>query len=73
MDRTINFIAGFMMGGLVAGGITLLVAPRSGRQTQAEIRHRIDLILEEGKRAAAERRAEMEAQFAEARRMPREY
>lgn len=73
MGRTINFIAGFVVGGFVGGGIALLVAPRSGRQTQAEIRHRVDLILEEGKRAAAERRAEMEAQFAEARRMPREY
>jgi hypothetical protein len=32
----------------------------------------VNLIMEEGKRAAAERRAEMEAQFAEARRMPRD-
>jgi gas vesicle protein len=73
MGRTINFIAGFLVGGFVGGGIALLLAPRSGKQTQDEIRHRINIVLEEGKRAAEERRAEMEAQFAEARRLPREY
>ena len=73
MGRTINFIAGFLVGGFVGGGIALLLAPRSGKQTQDEIRHRINIVLEEGRRAAEERRAEMEAQFAEARRLPREY
>ncbi len=73
MGRTLNFIAGFLAGGLVSGGATLFLTPRSGKQTQEEIRGRIDLVIEEGKRAAAERRAEMEAQFAEARRMPRDY
>lgn len=73
MGRTLNFIAGMLVGGLVSGGITLLVTPRSGKQTQDDIRDRVNMILEEGRRAAAERRAEMEAQFAEARRMPRDY
>ena len=73
MGRTLNFIAGLMVGGFVGGGITLLLTPRSGKQTQDEIRDRVNMILEEGRRAAAERRAEMEAQFAEARRMPRDY
>lgn len=67
MQKFLNFVAGFFLGALAGGGVTLLLAPKSGRQQQEEIRERINLIIEEGKRAAADRRAELEAQFAEAR------
>jgi gas vesicle protein len=55
------------MGG-VAG---LLLAPQSGDELQVKLRQRYDEVMEEGRRAAAERRAELEAQFAEAKQAPR--
>jgi gas vesicle protein len=54
--------------GAVAG---LLLAPQPGDELQSLIRERYDEVMEEGRRAAAERRAELEAQFADAKRAPR--
>jgi gas vesicle protein len=71
MEETLDVVAGLALGMLVGGAIGLLLAPRSGRQTQAAIRDRVNLVIEEGRRAAAERRAELEAQFAEAKRIDR--
>lgn len=62
--RVMNFIAGFL-GGLVLGAaIVLLTTPQSGSDLQAGVRARFDDILSEGRRAAAARRAELEARFA---------
>ena len=58
--RVMNFIAGFL-GGVVLGAIiVLLTAPQSGSELQAEVRSRFDNIVEEGRKAAAVRRAELE-------------
>jgi gas vesicle protein len=58
--RVINFIAGFL-GGVVLGAIlVLLTTPQSGSELQAEVRARFDRVLEEGRKAAAARRAELE-------------
>jgi gas vesicle protein len=73
MQRLLNFVAGFFLGSLIGAGVGLMLAPRSGTETQEEIRERVTLVMEEGRRAAAERRAELEAQFAEARRTPHSY
>ncbi len=62
--RVMNFIAGFL-GGLVLGAaIVLLTTPQSGGDLQAGVRARFDDMLSEGRRAAAARRAELEARFA---------
>ncbi len=64
MRKVLNFVAGFLLGGLVGGAAGLLLAPRGGSELQTQIRSRIDGLLEEGKRAAAARQAELEAQLA---------
>lgn len=73
MGKVLDFLGGAALGAVVGGAIGLALAPRSGRETQAVIRDRVNLVLEEGRRAAEDRRAELEAQFAEARRTPRSY
>lgn len=58
--RVMNFIAGFL-GGVVLGAIlVLLTTPQSGSELQSEVRARFDRVLEEGRKAAAARRAELE-------------
>jgi gas vesicle protein len=71
MDKTIDFLGGLLLGALVGASVAILLAPRSGAETQAALRARVDEVIEEGRRAAAERRAELEAQFAEAKRVVR--
>jgi gas vesicle protein len=73
MGKVFDVLAGFVLGSVVGGAVGLMLAPRPGRETQAVIRNRVNLVLEEGRRAAEDRRAELEAQFAEARRTPRSY
>jgi gas vesicle protein len=65
-----EFFEGFLLGALIGAAVTLLVAPQSGEATQNAIRQRVKLVIDEGKRAAAERRAELEAEFAQARQTP---
>lgn len=63
MRKVLNYLAGFMLGGLVGAVMGLLFAPYGGAELQDQIRSRIDGLLEEGKRAAAARQAELEAQL----------
>jgi gas vesicle protein len=71
MDKTLDFLGGLLLGALVGAGVAILLAPQSGADTQAALRARVDGVIEGGRRAAAERRAELEAQFAEAKRVVR--
>ncbi len=62
--RVMNFVAGFL-GGVVIGAVAvLLTTPQSGGDFQAGVRSRFEGILEEGRRAATARRAELEARLA---------
>lgn len=62
-----KFFEGFIIGAVIGAAVALFMAPQPGKQTQDTIKGRIDLVMEEGKRAAAERRAELEAQLAQSR------
>ena len=62
--RVINFIAGFLGGMVIGAAIVLLVTPQSGSDFQTGVKARFDGIVDEGRRAAAARRAELEARFA---------
>jgi gas vesicle protein len=66
-----KFFVGFLFGAASGAMAALMTAPQSGEATQTAIRQRAKLVMDEGKRAAAERRAELEAQFAQARQTPR--
>ncbi len=64
MRKILAFLLGFLTGAMVMGGIGLLFAPKSGEETRASLRARIDDLLEEGRLAAETRRRELEAQLA---------
>ncbi len=66
-----KLLGGLVLGALVGAAAAMLLAPESGPALKAKLRTRWQEILDEGQRAAAERRAELEAQFAEAKRAPR--
>jgi gas vesicle protein len=66
-----KFFEGLLLGALTGAAVTLLTAPQSGEATKNAIQQRVKLVMDEGKRAAADRRAELEAQFAQARQSPR--
>ncbi len=63
MRKGVNFLAGFFVGGLLGGTVGLLLAPHRGAELQERIRGRLDELMEEGQRAAAARRAELEGQL----------
>jgi gas vesicle protein len=63
MRKLLDFLLGLSAGALVGAAVAMLLAPESGETTRAEIQLRIDQVMEEGKRAATERRAELENQL----------
>jgi gas vesicle protein len=65
--RVMSFVAGFLGGVVIGTVIVLLLTPQSGTELQAEVRSRFDGILSEGRKAAAARRAELEARLASLR------
>ena len=71
MDDMIDFLGGFLVGAAIGGAVGLLLAPQSGSDLQQKIRERTEMVIEEGRRAAADRRAELEAQFAQSKQIIR--
>lgn len=63
MNRAFSLAAGLLLGAAVGAGIVLLVAPRSGADTQQVIRDRFNAILAEGQQAAEMRRIELSERF----------
>ena len=63
MRKTIGFLVGLLSGAIVGAAIAILLAPQSGQEMQAQMRARVQGLIEEGKRAAAARRTELEAQL----------
>lgn len=68
MRKILAFAAGAMCGAIVGAVAALLLAPLSGGEVRKQARQRLDEIVEEGKKAAAERRAELEKQLRELQR-----
>ncbi len=62
-----RFMLGFLLGALVGAATSVFLAPQSGSALQENLRQRADDIMAEGRRAAVERRAELEAQFAQSK------
>ena len=50
-DRNVAFIAGIVLGAAVGAGVTLLLAPRSGRSTRRRIAHSGHQITQRGRDA----------------------
>ena len=64
MKRITSFMVGAMMGVLVGGTLALLLAPYSGNELRDQVQDRAERLREEIRRAAADRRDELEAQLA---------
>ena len=64
MKRFIAFMVGATMGGLVGATLALLLAPSSGMELRSQMQDRAERLREEIRKAAAERRAELEEQLA---------
>ncbi len=64
MRRAVLWLYGFLVGGLTGAGLMLLFTPQSGAALRGKIRARWQQILEEGRQAAAQRRAELERELA---------
>jgi len=63
MRNILAFMAGAMSGAIVGAVAALFLAPMSGGEIREQARKRFDEIVEEGKKAADERRAELEKQL----------
>lgn len=63
MRKTVYMIIGLLAGAAVGAATAILLAPYSGQELQSRIRTRAQELVEEGKKAAAARRAELQAQL----------
>jgi len=70
MRRTLSFIYGSIIGGMIGAILALLMAPASGNELRMQVQERVLFIQGELKSAAASRRIELERQLA-ALRAPR--
>ncbi len=67
MGKYGSFINGFLIGAVGAAAIILLVTPKSGNEVRDELKHEVDDILEEGRKASELRRQELENQLSQLR------
>lgn len=65
MRKLLNFLFGFMLGVLIGAAVAMLLAPEAGETTRGQIQLRIQEVIDEGKRAAADRQAELESELAQ--------
>ncbi len=63
MGKFGSFINGFLMGAIGAAAIALLLTPKSGEEMREELKHEVDDILDEGRRASTQRQRELEDQL----------
>jgi gas vesicle protein len=61
--KMLKFLFGFLAGVGIGWTIGTLMAPAEGSELQARLRQKFDAVVQEGRRAAEQRRAELEAQF----------
>lgn len=68
MQRALNLVLGFILGGLVGTAVALMLAPMSGDELRMEVRDYSNRVRSEVELAANTRRAELERELAELRR-----
>ena len=67
MQRVISFFAGAVTGALVGATLMVLLTPAPGETIRSDLQNRVQRLRDEMQGAAANRRAEMEAQLARLR------
>jgi|GEM_PF-327919 len=65
MNKFMGFLAGAFCGALVGSVASLLYAPMSGKELQAEARNRFENIVSETRYAAQAKQAELQAKLAD--------
>jgi len=70
MRKILRFFAGFGLGVLAGGIAGLLLAPTSADDLRRAARGRAQMVLDDARQAAAEKRAELRWRFAEAKQLP---
>jgi gas vesicle protein len=63
MRKVLSLLIGLLAGALVGAAAAILLAPYSGQELQERVRGRIQGLIEEGRKAALARRAELETQL----------
>ena len=63
MNKFLAFMGGLLSGAIVGAVITLLLTPSSGDDVKQQARQRYNDVLDEGRKAAEARRAEVIAEF----------
>ena len=59
-----RFLAGFLIGLALGFVVVVLTTPQSGQDLQQQARSRFEEVMTEGRKAAANRRAELETRLA---------
>jgi gas vesicle protein len=65
MMRLMRFLAGFVVGLSMGAAVGLLLAPQSGSETLDLVRGRVQGVLDEGRQAAEQKRADAHARLAD--------
>jgi gas vesicle protein len=68
MRKLFMFLLGLMLGALVGAAVAAMLAPESGEATRGQIQSRMQQVIDEGKKAAAERRMELESELEQLKR-----
>ena len=67
MNKLFSLLVGAVLGSIASAATVLLLTPKSGEAVRTEIKHEVEAIREEGRKASEARRTELEAQLAEMR------
>jgi gas vesicle protein len=62
--KIMRFLAGFLIGMVLGFVAVLLVTPQSGQDLQQQAKSKFEGVMAEGRKAAADRRAELETRLA---------
>jgi len=68
MRKLAAFLSGMLNGAIVGAVTALLLTPQSGKELREQARQRYNDMLDEGRKAADARRAEVLAEFEEMKR-----
>ncbi len=67
MQKALNLVLGFVLGGLFGSAITLLLTPMSGDELRTEMKEYTRQVKSDVEQAATARRAELELELAQLR------
>lgn len=68
MQKALNLVLGFVLGGLVGSSLALLLTPYSGDELRSEVKEYTRQVKSEVEQAANARRVELQRELADMRR-----